>query len=430
MATHWSRSQQKAYQSAQDKVRDARKTGYDPVVESEWRALRRDRKNALKRAKRAADRAAKKNAAALNGAKATAKKIAGTPAPTLAAPATKLVKNHFVLVLDHSCSMSSHREGATKLYNETLAQLSKDEAAGGAQNRVTVFEFGLRADVWSRGNAAIREVCYNLRPGELPQLSSSDWKTESQTPLIDAVMDATGRALADGDPDVSFAVLVLTDGMENDSKRHTKELLQKRLEELQATDRWTIAFMVPPGMAKYALELGVPAGNVKEWSSAARLAEETYSSTNSYLQERKTSGGLMRSSKKYFQPDASHVSASSLKNVTATCDLYRVEQEEDIRSFLDRKTKGAFAVGDGYYQLVKREAELQEYKKLLLLNKGTGEVYGDYAPHDVRRALGLPGGGTIPIEPGNHGDFDVFVQSTSTNRVLPRGSMVIYHPST
>ena len=40
--------------------------------------------------------------------------------------------------------------------------------------------------------------------------------------------------------------------------------------------------------------------------------------------------------------------------------------------------------------------------------------------------LGLPKQGIIHLAPGDHGNFDVFIQSTSTNRNLVAGTEVMY----
>jgi hypothetical protein len=40
--------------------------------------------------------------------------------------------------------------------------------------------------------------------------------------------------------------------------------------------------------------------------------------------------------------------------------------------------------------------------------------------------LGLPRVGDARVRPGDHGKFDVFVQSTSVNRKLSYGTQVMY----
>jgi len=56
------------------------------------------------------------------------------------------------------------------------------------------------------------------------------------------------------------------------------------------------------------------------------------------------------------------------------------------------------------------------------MEKGKSEVYGP----DARDLIGLPAGGTEKVIPGNHANYDIYIQSTSNNRRLVRGTKLIY----
>jgi hypothetical protein len=66
---------------------------------------------------------------------------------------------------------------------------------------------------------------------------------------------------------------------------------------------------------------------------------------------------------------------------------------------------------------------VHDYKQIIIRDKKTGAVYSGA---EARNLLGLPHNGNVKIIPGNHGAYDVFVQSTSVNRKLPVGTQVIY----
>ena len=52
-----------------------------------------------------------------------------------------------------------------------------------------------------------------------------------------------------------------------------------------------------------------------------------------------------------------------------------------------------------------------------------------YSGQDARDMLGIGGAvGTVRLVPGDHGKFDVFIQSTSVNRKIPAGTEVMYGP--
>ena len=64
-------------------------------------------------------------------------------------------------------------------------------------------------------------------------------------------------------------------------------------------------------------------------------------------------------------------------------------------------------------------------KSILIHNKNTGAVYFG---NEARNVLGLPHDREIRIVPGNHGDYEIFIQSTSVNRKLLAGTKVVYFP--
>lgn len=83
---------------------------------------------------------------------------------------------------------------------------------------------------------------------------------------------------------------------------------------------------------------------------------------------------------------------------------------------------GVYTPGTVFYQLTKTE-EIQSYKQILVQKKFTKEIY---AGNEARELLGLPVGQTCKVKIGNLGNYDVFIQSTSVNRKLVRGTRVIY----
>jgi len=97
-----------------------------------------------------------------------------------------------------------------------------------------------------------------------------------------------------------------------------------------------------------------------------------------------------------------------------------VPRETEIREFVVEKL-GQYRVGDAFYQLTKKEM-VQTQKALLLMEKGKGAIYGGPEARDL---IGLPTGVNAKVEPGNHANYDIFVQSTSTNRKLVRGTKLL-----
>ncbi len=81
-----------------------------------------------------------------------------------------------------------------------------------------------------------------------------------------------------------------------------------------------------------------------------------------------------------------------------------------------------FKPGKGFYEFTKPE-NISEGKLILLVKKETGEIYeGDIA----REIAGLPKNADGKLNPASLPFYRVFVQSTSSNRTLQRGTALIY----
>ncbi len=103
--------------------------------------------------------------------------------------------------------------------------------------------------------------------------------------------------------------------------------------------------------------------------------------------------------------------------------LISVTKRVSIKSFVQGH-KLDFKKGCGYYQLTKPEV-IQEYKKVVARRKSDGSyVTGD----TVRKVLGIEVSKSkkFSLDVTKLPDFDVFVQSTSVNRILLPGTNFLY----
>lgn len=105
------------------------------------------------------------------------------------------------------------------------------------------------------------------------------------TPLYDTTLMLLKMltALPDADkPDVSFLVMMTTDGEATDHDQHAP--LKASMKPLLATGRWTFVARVPSRITKHdkarLLALGIPEGNIQAWdTTAAGMAESTAKTT-------------------------------------------------------------------------------------------------------------------------------------------------------
>ncbi len=98
-----------------------------------------------------------------------------------------------------------------------------------------------------------------------------------------------------------------------------------------------------------------------------------------------------------------------------------VEKDVPIKTLV-LKLGLPFKPGKGFYEFSKPEI-ISEKKLILLMKKETGEIYeGDIA----REIAGLPNNADGKLNPASLPYYRVFVQSTSSNRNLQRGTTFLY----
>ena len=71
-----------------------------------------------------------------------------------------------------------------------------------------------------------------------------------------------------------------------------------------------------------------------------------------------------------------------------------------------------------------KKNKLQDAKNKRMIN-ADATLKAVFGGTDARSVLGIPEGQNLKIKPGNHGNFDIFVQSTSLNRKLVRGTKLL-----
>lgn len=333
-------------------------------------------------------------------------------------------KQYIGISRDHSGSMSTLRGAAAKDYNDSVDAISKAASDNQIDTVVSVTSCGI--------NGGVRVEVINSSVNQLRPLSRTDYIADGGTPLFDSVgkLIEILKAVPDySNPNVTFLVMAITDGEENQSGFWLHRL-GPEIQKLQATDRWTFVFRVPKGGSRRLTSLGIPAGNIQEWETSERGLRESSVQTVSAISNyyKGVSSGVR--STQTFYADMSKVSSnqvvSAMKDISDEVVIYPVSARSEIASFLTLKTKRQYTKGTAFYQLSKPEKAVQDYKIIVVRNKQSGQVYGGHA---ARQLLQLPTSGTIKLAPGDHGDWDIFIQSTSTNRVLMPGTSALYWDS-
>jgi hypothetical protein len=327
--------------------------------------------------------------------------------------------NHVVLILDDSGSMSSCYREAVRQLNNNLRNIKEQALSRKQRTTVSLYLFGNR----------VKRVCFQVPVEQLQELDANDFASGGSTRLCDAVVEAINDGLRESDSgskQVSYLLICATDGGENASTANSKNRIAGLIREVQNTDRWTLAFMVPRGGTAETASYGIPRDNITEWENtsrdAGRVGGMTVNSTQSYFAGR--AAGMTSTKKFYDTTDLSKVGAtelSKLDDVTAKFKASTVDKEMDIKAFAEDRTGRPYVIGSLYYALTKKE-KVQATKEVLLVEKGKKTVYGGAL---VRALIGITPGQVSYVTPGNHANFDVYVKSTSVNRKLVRGTKVL-----
>lgn len=130
---------------------------------------------------------------------------------------------HFIL--DKSSSMESVKAATISGFNEYLNTLRKD----GQEYRVSLTLFNEHVERHS-----------DIDLSAMQELSESSYQPSGMTALYDAVCETLRGTPEDGDKHI---VVIMTDGEENSSRRHSERDLRENIKRLTNSGRWTFVYL-------------------------------------------------------------------------------------------------------------------------------------------------------------------------------------------
>lgn len=146
-----------------------------------------------------------------------------------------------------------------------------------------------------------------------------------------------------------------------------------------------------------------------------------------YEEEVKTQGRMSRGLNKMFSTMLNRKLSTDLSETDLHAvppgrfQVLEIDKDCAIRGFVEENGL-TFKKGRGFYEFTKTET-VQGYKEIILMDRATGDFFeGEKA----REMLGLPIGETARIRPASLEKYAVFVQSTSVNRKLIKGTRFLY----
>lgn len=315
---------------------------------------------------------------------------------------------HVALVLDASPSMDHLVDTVIKVADDQIKFLAEQSKAMDQETRVTVYMFANRGEIHC--------LFYDVDVLRLPSLKEHYRTFGTHTALIDATIksqeDLEKTATIYGDH--AFLTFVLTDGGDNQSAKSPLQL--KQIIDAQGDNR-TVAVLVPGINEKLICERWAQKGNVAIWDATSKRGVEeagqviraaTSNYMSNYAAGNPTKSGV-------FDMSAAAVNYKTVKQLAEVTKLevLPVKAAMDITTFITKEHGRTFKQGCYFFPLVKRE-KVGPQKKVVIRHKISGKVFGG---PEVRDLLGLPDH-EVSIKPGINPEYDIFVQSTSTNRNL------------
>lgn len=331
------------------------------------------------------------------------------------------MKNYVGISLDTSMSMRNIALYAGRDFNTQVDAIKEGADEYGIDTVVSVVHCGDR-------NSDVSRVVTNSSIGAVKHIPDGKYDTPGgATPLFKSIEELITvlESVPDAnDPGVAFILQIITDGGENVYNQTQIRRVVQKMHTLMRTDRWTFSFRVPRGEARGLVALGIPPGNILEWDQTekgvAAASATTKSAFKGYYAKRATGAG----STDKFYADLSTVTLSEVKaalvDISKEVDVYVVGAANDgvqIRDFVEAQGV-PFQKGCAFYELSKTET-VQDYKEIAIRDKVKGAVYSGAAARDL---LGVPHYGDVKLAPGQHGQYEIFVQSTSVNRKLVKGT--------
>lgn len=325
--------------------------------------------------------------------------------------------NHVGFVFDASYSMSGKEKELVRVADELIEFLKEKSQQHNQETRVTMYIFGSDTQV----------ACYDIDVLRSPSIASFYEAAGPSTALVDATYTAITemQQTATLHGDHAFLLYVLTDGYENSSTKQGYQLSQLMK---VVPNNWTIAGLVPDKMSQRSLlNYGFHLENTMIWDATtvqgvAEAGTAIQQATANYYEAR--SQGI-RSTTGLFNLNTQNLTKSvvhqTLKELSPS-DYFAFTVSPDHIVIKDavESNVGQYRQGSTYYQLTKSET-VQPQKDIAVREKRTGKIYRG---RQARQILGLPDYHT-KVAPAKAPDYDIFIQSTSSNRKLVPGTTAI-----
>lgn len=339
--------------------------------------------------------------------------------------------NHILLLVDTSGSMLPHLTSINKYLDTQLTNINK--VSNEHKQKTVIYCKAFSNDTIR--NLILVDANIHATSGSI--ISSDSKFGWNGTPLLGAIQESNEFLNKMMGPTDTAMLLVVTDGFENAS-RMTDVHLASSINSSKNFDRITYAAAGPKESQAFFSNnaLGpIFADNFVSWDTSdkgfANITTSTNNAVGNYYGG--VSRGITKMSKVFINmSNVTKKDLKSLRTIPKNFKSWKVDSEQRIDDFINSKLNmptnarifgNIYLPGNAFYQLTKPE-KIQEGKLLIIKDKTTNNYY--YGSTDIREVLGLPLNAATKVEPTLLGNFELYVQSTSLNRKLVRGTNIIY----
>lgn len=178
-----------------------------------------------------------------------------------------LLKDTFgVVLLDRSGSMSEIKEQTVTGLNKFFKDQRKDPT-------------GLRMSLIFFDSQSIDTIYESLPMENVPNMSHALFQPRDSTPLFDSIAYAIDYADKNKKENEQVMIIIMTDGLENASKEHTRESLRALIVDREQIQGWKFVFLGANQDAwEEASKMGIVGASITYDSGTAGLAMAASSS--------------------------------------------------------------------------------------------------------------------------------------------------------
>ena len=193
--------------------------------------------------------------------------------------------NRVIFVLDRSGSMARLFDKTTEDVLEKIAQLKASDRKTAQASYITIWDFA---------NTARKRVDNVHSENASYRWSGVSGGTALNDTMCEVIEDT--KKIIPISTDESVLILVLTDGIDEHSKKHSTTV-RSLISEIP--ENWTITLIGPEGNLKWGESVGIPRDNMLFWDGRAETFGQTVSAQatgmSSYVQTRSAGGSSTQS---------------------------------------------------------------------------------------------------------------------------------------